>query len=131
MQLSRVVLPAPLGPMMAHTSPRGIVRLTRLRATSAPNLTLMPSTASKGPDSTGVVTRPPPGSQARLACGCGSHYLVHRLASPAAAARTTWFTGSPRLRLRLALPGSQARLACGCGSHYLVHRLASSAAAAR
>src|SRR5207249_293904 len=72
-----------------------------------------------------------PRSQARLACGCGSHYHDHRLASPAAAARTTTITGSPRLRLRLALPRSQARLACGCGSHYHDHRLASPAAAAR
>src|SRR5436309_13660461 len=39
-------------------------------------------------------------------------------------------TGSPRLRLRLALPRSQARLAFGCGSHYHDHRLASPSAAA-
>src|SRR6267142_1964110 len=58
----------------------------------------------------------------------------HRLASPSAAARTaSSITGSPRLRLRLALPApSQARLASGCGSHYqLHHRLASPPAAAR
>src|SRR5436309_3941136 len=55
----------------------------------------------------------------------------HRLASPAAAARTATITDSPRLRLRLALPRSQTRLACGCGSHCHDHRLASPAAAAR
>src|SRR5436309_3925840 len=59
-----------------------------------------------------------PHSQTRLACGCGSHDHIHRLASPAAAARTTTFTDSPRLRLRLARPHSQTRLACGCGLHY-------------
>src|SRR5205807_682627 len=57
--------------------------------------------------------------------------LDHRLASPAAAARRTTITGSPRLRLRLAGPRSQARLACGCGSQDHDHRLASPAAAAR
>src|SRR5438552_58436 len=35
------------------------------------------------------------GSQTRLACGCGSYAPVHRLASPAAAARTPPFTDSP------------------------------------
>src|SRR5205807_4452640 len=45
--------------------------------------------------------------------------------------RTATFTGSPRLRLRLARPRSQARLAFGCGSHGHVHRLASPSAAAR
>src|SRR5947209_8363410 len=45
---------------------------------------------------------PPPPT--RLASGCGSHYPLHRLASPPAAARTTPSTDSPRLRLRLALP---------------------------
>src|SRR5437762_11346911 len=49
MEFSKVVLPAPLGPMMATISPRPISRLTRLRARSAPNRTLMPSTSSKGP----------------------------------------------------------------------------------
>src|SRR5207247_3262476 len=72
-----------------------------------------------------------PDSQTRLASGCGSHYQIHRLASPPAAARTTRFTDSPRLRLRLALPDSQTRLASGCGSHYQIHRLASPPAAAR
>src|SRR5947208_16335911 len=57
--------------------------------------------------------------------------LIHRLASPSAAARTATFTDSPRLRLRLAPPHSQTRLACGCGSHCHIHRLASPAAAAR
>src|SRR5213594_1492359 len=71
------------------------------------------------------------GSQTRLACGCGSYAPVHRLASPAAAARTLRFTDSPRLRLRLVRSGSQTRLACGCGSYAPVHRLASPAAAAR
>src|SRR5206468_2874818 len=56
---------------------------------------------------------------------------IHRLASPPAAARTTRFTDSPRLRLRLALPDSQTRLASGCGSRYQIHRLASPPAAAR
>src|SRR5438093_129763 len=55
----------------------------------------------------------------------------HRLASPAAAARTATITDSPRRRLRLALPRSQTRLAGGCGSHCHDHRLASPAAAAR
>src|SRR5213079_1465020 len=44
---------------------------------------------------------------------------------------TAAFTGSPRLRLRLAPPRSQTRLASGCGSHRHVHRLASPPAAAR
>src|SRR5207247_6130019 len=68
----------------------------------------------------------------------GHAVLFHRVAShggaPAprrAAARTTRFTDSPRLRLRLARPDSQTRLACGCGSHDQIHRLASPAAAAR
>src|SRR5206468_2861804 len=48
-----------------------------------------------------------PRSQARLACGshcgpataCGSHYPIHRLASPAAAARATPFISVDRPRL--------------------------------
>src|SRR5213596_1772927 len=35
-----------------------------------------------------------PDSQTRLASGCGSHYQIHRLASPPAAARTTTFTAT-------------------------------------
>src|SRR5438105_8751270 len=61
MEFSKVVLPAPLGPMMATISPRPISRLTRLRATSAPNRTLMPSTSSKGPPpAPGLTTSPSP-----------------------------------------------------------------------
>src|SRR2546425_7789821 len=44
--------------------------------------------------------------RSRLAFGCGSHDHTHRLASPSAAARTTTFIDSPRLRLRLARPHS-------------------------
>src|SRR5437899_377343 len=60
--------------MMATISPRWIRRLTWLRASSAPNRTLTPSTSSRGPGP--ELTAPPPpqlGSQARLAYGCGSH----------------------------------------------------------
>src|SRR5213078_2488881 len=48
MTLSSVVLPAPLGPMMARISPRWMLRLTPLSASSAPKRTLTPSTASSG-----------------------------------------------------------------------------------
>src|ERR671911_1444766 len=47
-----------------------------------------------------------------------SHSSISRFASPAAAAHTAPFAGSPRLRLRLTLLHLQVRLACGCGSHY-------------
>src|SRR5439155_21214680 len=80
-----------------------------------------------------------PHSQTRLATrsaepprpSLGSHdHIIHRLASPAAAARTTTFTDSPRLRLRLARPHPPPRLPCACGSHDHIHRLASPAPAA-
>src|SRR5438552_8408267 len=66
MEFSKVVLPAPLGPMMATISPRPIWRLTRLRAMSAPNRTLIPSTSSKGPPpAPGVTTSTSPRSRFR------------------------------------------------------------------
>src|SRR5205823_6770638 len=62
------------------------------------------------------------GSQTRLACGCGSYAPVHRLASPAAAARTLRLTDSPRLRLRLGLTLQTRRYGlAGPPSHPDVH----------
>jgi hypothetical protein len=43
-----VVLPAPLGPMMATISPRAISRLTFVSAINAPKRTLTSSTSSSG-----------------------------------------------------------------------------------
>src|SRR5438105_6921370 len=60
MALRSVVLPAPLGPMIATISPRPIARRTWLSARSAPNRTLMPSTSSRGPAAPAVTTRTSP-----------------------------------------------------------------------
>src|SRR5438093_12561567 len=59
MQLSRVVLPAPLGPMMDRISPSWTSRLTRLTAWTPPNAFETPRTSTRlilrrGP------RRPPP-----------------------------------------------------------------------
>src|SRR5206468_2187511 len=59
----------------------------------------------------------------------GPHDWIHRLASPAAAARTTGFTDSPRLRLWLARLDSPTRLPCGCGSQDWIPSLSTPAAA--
>src|SRR5439155_773717 len=59
MALSSVVLPAPLGPMIARISPGAMARLTGLTATRAPNRTLTPSTSSSGRAGAGWLTAPP------------------------------------------------------------------------
>src|SRR5205823_10626756 len=79
-----------------------------------------------------VHDRLPRAADARLARPGSRTRFGRRATAPRRpAARTTTFTDSPRLRLRLARPHSQTRLACGCGSHDHIHRLASPAAAAR
>src|ERR1700678_2208230 len=50
MALNNVVLPAPLGPMMARRSPRGTVRLTPSTARSASNATTTSESVRIGSD---------------------------------------------------------------------------------
>src|SRR5260370_5444854 len=47
-QLKKVLLPAPLGPMMARTSPLGTAKSTPLRAVSPPKRTVSFSVRSRG-----------------------------------------------------------------------------------
>jgi hypothetical protein len=48
-QLKKVLLPAPLGPMIARISPRGTVRLTLSTAVSPPKRMVSPSVRRIGP----------------------------------------------------------------------------------
>src|SRR5438552_8019734 len=53
-QLKNVDLPAPLGPMMARTSPAGTAMLTSLSAVRPPNRMLSPSVRSRGAPAPGT-----------------------------------------------------------------------------
>src|SRR5712671_3348269 len=59
-RLNSVVLPAPLGPMMAWRSPRGIERLTPRMISVAPNFLHTSRSSTAGTPATSALTTSPP-----------------------------------------------------------------------
>src|SRR5215469_9417888 len=69
MALKRVVLPAPLAPMILTVSPRQTFRDTRSRARTPPKRTVRSSSSRIAPSSTVEAGREPGGAPGAGACG--------------------------------------------------------------